>query len=61
MVYVVVNAFLWLIWLTGDGGYPWPIWPALGWGIGVALNGWSVYQRPLTEDDVRREMARLRR
>jgi hypothetical protein len=38
--YLAVMALLWLIWLvtwlrTG-AGYPWPIWPMLGWGIGVA-------------------------
>jgi hypothetical protein len=38
--YLAVMALLWLIWLfswvaTGSA-YPWPIWPMLGWGIGVA-------------------------
>ena len=34
--YLVVIALLWLIWLVTGAGYPWPIWPMLGWGIGVA-------------------------
>jgi Domain of unknown function (DUF1707)/2TM domain len=35
--YLAVMALLWLIWLvTSPGGYPWPIWPMLGWGLGVA-------------------------
>jgi Domain of unknown function (DUF1707)/2TM domain len=33
--YLVVIALLWLIWLVTGAGYPWPIWPMLGWGIGV--------------------------
>lgn len=38
-VYAVVIGFLCLIWLlTSPGGYFWPIWPALGWGLGVALH-----------------------
>jgi Domain of unknown function (DUF1707)/2TM domain len=34
--YLAVMALLWLIWLVTGAGYPWPIWPTLGWGIGVA-------------------------
>ena len=34
--YLAVMALLWLIWLLTGTGYPWPIWPMLGWGIGVA-------------------------
>lgn len=63
-VYVVVNAFLWLLWaLTASpkSGVPWPVWPTLGWGIGIALNAWSVYgSRPITEDDIQSEMKRTR-
>jgi Domain of unknown function (DUF1707)/2TM domain len=33
--YLAVIALLWLIWLLTGAGYPWPIWPMLGWGIGV--------------------------
>jgi hypothetical protein len=33
--YLAVMALLWLVWLVTGAGYPWPIWPMLGWGIGV--------------------------
>ena len=33
--YLAVMALLWLIWLATGAGYPWPVWPMLGWGIGV--------------------------
>ncbi len=37
--YVAVMALLVAVWLviglTGGSCYPWPVWPALGWGIGV--------------------------
>jgi hypothetical protein len=36
--YVVVNVFLVLIWAIGGFGYFWPIWPILGWGLGVVLS-----------------------
>ena len=58
--YLIVNTMLVVIWaVAGGGGYFWPIWPILGWGIGLVLDGWRVYfQRPITEDEIRREMER---
>jgi class 3 adenylate cyclase len=34
-VYIVVNVMLIGIWAASGGGYFWPIWPILGWGIGL--------------------------
>jgi hypothetical protein len=61
-MYVAVNAALVVIWaVTSDGGFFWPIFPILGWGIGVAANAWEVYgRRPLTEEEIQREQQRLR-
>lgn len=67
IVYVVVNAGLWAIWLitaaVGTGSwFPWPIFPTLGWGAGLAIHAWETYGRkPISEDEVLREMDRLRR
>ena len=49
--YVVVNTFFWLIWyFTGSNysndGVPWPIWPALSWGIGITMHYISAYVSP---------------
>ena len=42
-VYVVVNAFLFLMnWFTAPGYY-WAFWPMMGWGIGLVLHGASVF------------------
>lgn len=62
VVYVVVNSFLVLIWwITDPGGYFWPIWPIAGWAIGLALNAWDVLgRRPITEEDIDRELRRGR-
>ena len=58
VVYLLVNALLVAIWaVQADGGGFWPGWVIGGWGLGLALNGWNVYfQRPITEDEIRREM-----
>jgi uncharacterized membrane protein len=47
-VYVVVNLMLIAIWyFTGgrDGGYFWPMWVLLGWGIGLVFNAVAVFAR----------------
>jgi hypothetical protein len=41
--YLLVMALLVTIWLlTSPGGYFWPVWPMLGWGIGVASHGMAM-------------------
>jgi len=58
-LFVAVNGLLVIIWAVSGRGYFWPIWPILGWGIAVALHGWTIYyQRPITEEDIRKEMER---
>jgi 2TM domain len=60
--YVVVNAMLIGIWAISGGGYFWPAWVLLGWGIGLALNLWDVYfRRPITRQDIDDEVKRLSR
>jgi 2TM domain len=59
-IYVAVNAMLVVIWAVTGSGFFWPIFPILGWGIGVAANAWDVYGRkPISEDEIRRETERL--
>ncbi len=60
LVYLVVNAFLVITWLSqGRGEDNYPFWTILGWGLGLALHGWNVYFRgSITENEIRREMER---
>ena len=37
--YVSVNVMLVVIWLLAGAGYFWPIWPMMGWGIGIVSHG----------------------
>jgi 2TM domain-containing protein len=61
-IYVAVNAVLVVIWAITSSGFFWPIFPILGWGIGVAANAWDVYGRkPISEEEIAREAERLRR
>ena len=60
-VYLAVNALLVVIWATTSATYFWPVWPMLGWGIGVAAHAASVYMGPseISEADIDRELGRL--
>jgi hypothetical protein len=60
LVYVLVNAFVVVIWAVTDGhGFFWPIFLIAPWGIGVVMNAWDVYWRPrITEQDIQREIER---
>jgi 2TM domain len=61
LVYVLVNAFLVVIWaMTDPDGFFWPVFPIVGWGIGVVLNAWDVYRNDeFDEEQIRREIERL--
>lgn len=38
-LYLLVNVLLVGIWAASGGGSFWPVWPILGWGIGLAAHG----------------------
>jgi class 3 adenylate cyclase len=38
-IYLLINVLLIGIWAASGGGYFWPVWSILGWGIGVAVHG----------------------
>lgn len=64
LIYVLVNAMLWVIWYMGGANIesPWPIYASLGWGIGLVAHWYTVYgtndQR--REAEIEAEMRRLR-
>lgn len=61
LVYTLVNAFLVVIWaVTSSGGFFWPIFLIVGWGIGVIMNAWDVYfGEDFSEDDIEKEIEHL--
>lgn len=42
LVYTIVNIGLILIWLVSGGGYFWPIWVIIGWGIGLGIHAFTL-------------------
>ncbi|WP_151526213.1 2TM domain-containing protein [Serinicoccus kebangsaanensis] len=63
-IYLIIMTMLTLIWLvtSGWGEYFWPIWPMMGWGVGVAIHGASLaLDKEPTEKEIAEEAARLRK
>ena len=62
LVYVLVNSFIIVIWaITSSGGFFWPVFPIVGWGIGLVMNAWDVWHpADFDEDQIQREVTRIR-
>ena len=60
LAYVLVNAMLVVIWYVTGAGFFWPIFPILGWGIGVVFHVWDVLSPGVDEGQIQAEMDRLR-
>jgi adenylate cyclase len=60
-IYVAVNLLLIAIWAITSRGYFWPIWPLLGWGVGLGVNyRRAFYHRPISDEEIRREVEKGR-
>jgi hypothetical protein len=63
--YLVINGMFWALWYFTDhkdesAGVPWPIFPMLGWGIGILFGFLNAYVFT-NRDSVEREYERLNR
>lgn len=62
LVYLLVNGFIVGIWAVTGSGFFWPIFPMIGWGIGLVLNGWDVFRdEEFREQQIQQEIARIQR
>ena len=43
VIFVLANIIFVVGWAMTGAGYFWPIWPSVGWGMGLAFHGWSVH------------------
>ena len=71
LTYIIVNGFFWCIWFfSGNqheievenfrwGHFPWPVWPMIGWGIGLAFHFAGAYIFP-EANSVEREYEKLK-
>jgi hypothetical protein len=60
LVYFLVNSFIVVIWAMTSNGFFWPIFPMVGWGIGLAMNAWDVWHGDeFSEEEIAREIQRM--
>lgn len=64
VLYVVVNAGLWVVWAV-DGAHTndlWPAWVSGIWLVILLLDAHKVYkERPITDQQVQKEIRRMKR
>ena len=59
-VYLAVQVMLIVIWALVGGGFPWFVFPLLGWGVGVVAHGATAFLLAHPDDIVlQREQKRL--
>lgn len=44
--WMVFSVFFVVLWAVTGGGYFWPMWPIMGWGIGVVMSGIRAHAEP---------------
>jgi len=64
VTYIIINAFLWLLWLLSNwnnsySGVPWPVWPTAGWGIAILIQYVEAYRFP-KENTTEKEYEKLK-
>ena len=62
--YIIINGMFWIIWFltpndSDKSEFPWPVWPMLGWGIGLAFDfmGTYIYTK---QDSIKKEYEKLK-
>jgi hypothetical protein len=43
IIFLITLPCNWLIWWFTGKGYMWPIWPTLGWGVGLLFHYVGIY------------------
>ena len=64
VVYICVNILLIIIWaFASGGGFPWFVFPLVGWGIGLLFHGLGVFvfDRRSNKAAIEKEAEKIRR
>lgn len=59
-MFVAIMAVLWVIWAVTGAGFVWPVFPMIGLLIALGAGAYAAYGRPkpITEDEIQREIDR---
>jgi hypothetical protein len=59
-IYVAVQLMIIIIWALAGGGFPWFLFPLMGWGIGIVAHGATAFLMAHPDDIVlKREQRRM--
>lgn len=58
-IFIILIPANWIIWYFTDRHYLWPVWPLLGWGLGIFFHYIGVYHADKFFS-VNREVAKIR-
>ena len=64
VLYIIINSMLIFIWYSNGMGFPWIIFPLIGWGIGVVahyLSAFVFYGRDFLSGMTEKEYEKLTR
>lgn len=59
LAYIVINAFLIVVWAVTGRGYFWPGWVLCGWAVFLFLDVLSFVHGPITQADIDAELGRM--
>ena len=51
-IFVAVQVMIFVIWALAGGGFPWFLFPLMGWGIGVVAHGATAFLMSHPDDIV---------
>ena len=57
--YAVMSTMFVVIWFASGAEYFWPVWPMLGWGIGLAFHAISLRNCQISEEQIAAEASKL--
>jgi hypothetical protein len=63
--YLIINAFMWIMWLLNGREYnetpfPWPLWCTLGWGFGLFWHYMTAFVMGNKFNQVEKEFEKLK-
>lgn len=57
--YVIMSAMFVAVWFFSGEDYFWPVWPMLGWGLGLAFHALSLRDGQITQEQIAAEAAKI--
>ncbi len=58
LIWAVFAVFFVVLWAVTGAGYFWPMWPIMGWGLGVAISGVNAYTGDPPSQDQHQQLPR---